>query len=57
MTAKTQTRAPIDVAAYAAAARRARAQAMRDLAREAAHAVRALFSAPEAAARSDLKSC
>jgi hypothetical protein len=57
MTDPMQTRAPLDMAAYAVAARRARAQAMRDLAREAARAVRALFSAPETTARPELKSC
>jgi hypothetical protein len=57
MTAKTQTRPALAMADYAAAARRARSEAMRELAREAAQAVRALFSAPEAAARPELKSC
>lgn len=57
MTAKTQTPAARTSADYVAAARRARSEAMRDLAREAARAVRALFSAPEAAARPQMKSC
>jgi hypothetical protein len=53
MTAKTPTPAPapLAMADYAAAARRARSEAMRDLVREAARAVRALFSAPEASTR------
>lgn len=57
MTATTQTLAAPSMADYAAAARRARSEAVRDLAREAARAVRALFSAPEAAARPQMKSC